>query len=1762
MRTGSNISNAEVNVTGSYTYNGMEQTPTAEEVTVKLGEKKLTAETDYTVTGATNNQNAGTNTATVTVTGAGNYSGSKTANFTIKQVALPAITLSAESTTYNGSEQKPAITNTGLVENTDYEVSYVRGDAATTDFTNAGEIKITVTGKGNYTGSAEKTYTIEKATPTITWSSTSQELTYTGNPAAIIAPAVTLVGSETFNETITYSYEKDGTTYNVPPTDAGTYSIKASVAAAGNYTAAQSADPLTLTINKSQPEISFKESYNPGKTYDRTAIPNPVESDLTITGAKWEDVQFSWSGDHLNVGTYTLTATIPAMGNTEEATAELENIAISAKTVNSPTVTITPKSYVYTGSDIIPTTVVVKDGENIIPDTEYTLSYSDNINVGTNATVTVTDKDGGNYVVNGSETFEITKASQTPLNIAYEENIIYGGTYEPSISGGSGNGAVTWAVTGPATVDNAGKVTVTGVGEITVTATKAEDNNYTGISATCTLTAAQRPVTITDITGDTVKTCDGTTSCNGNGLTLTLNTILNSDDVTATANYVYDNAAVGEGKTVTASNFALTGTDAENYCIAPSQSKELDAVGEITKAAALTPKTGALKVLNKQAKEYTVELSDLLPTPKAGMNLGVVSYTLGAVSIGDYYDSTIKAAKIQGSVLTLPIQAVQSDNEVDIGTVSITISSDNFEDMTATINVSTLNKTSVKISGVSVEGKIYDGQPIGYTGTPVVTTADGKPVNDVKGFTYTWSTGTAPVNAGSYTLTVAVVADDPKYIGSANIEATIDKASVTITAHDKNIKVGEPAPAFTETDYDVTGLVGDDHLKTLPTLSYKTTPVTSAAGSVDIIASGAVVPDGGNYENAITYVPGKLTISNVAVNGVSLNKTSLTLQKGSQPDNSLIAKVAPENATNKDVIWKSNNPDVASVDNGAITAKSAGTATIIVTTVDGSFTAPCIVTVNAATYTVSYDPNGGSGTMPSDTAIDGKEFLLPGCGLTPPAGKMFDAWAVGSVNGEQIEAGTSLKFNADTTLYAIWKDVPPTSYTVTYHANGGSGTMENSIAPVNEAFALPGCGLTPPSDKTFDCWAIGGVNGPHMKPGENCMFSGNTTIYAVWTDIPYKITGTVLQKVSDESKTNPVYGAVVLLTRGAEVIAQQSTNERGAFSFPGITSGTYNLVAEKDGITMTIMQEIDKSSASPTITLPAGKTNSVVEVKTSESDTKPAPQVVVGDLEKVFNDNTVYTETDKETVKTGGAVELKMEVKKKDNTQAKAEIEKIETIKPENQTLGLVLDLTITKTVTKADKIATPTTEEIKEVSNLIKTLIFLPAELQGKGSYTVYRKHGNEVTALSSNGGINDERYEVSPDKTSITIFAKNYSTYAIGYTDSFTITFDAGDGKVFPTSAITGDGGKLSSADIPTPELTGYTFQGWYMENNNDSVTDQTVFSADTTVSARWKQNPVKQPDNTDSSDDSSGNSNSGSSGGSSGGGGSSYGGGGSSSGGGSYSVGTTAKPTNGNVAIDKKNATKGSTVTITVTPAEGYALDTLTVTDAKNNKLKLTDKGNGKYTFTMPGSKVNVDASFVKAGAEPNTSANTDTESESPTKAFSDLPSGAWYQEAVEYVLSEGIMNGYGDGKFGPDKNLSRAQLAQILYNREGRPERNGASSFTDVVNGKWYTDAVVWANQKGIVGGYGNGLFGSDDPITREQLAVMLWRYAGESSATNKELHFSDAGEAGSFASEALQWAVENGIITGYGDGRINPKGLATRAQVAQMLMRYLKGMEEK
>ena len=279
-----------------------------------------------------------------------------------------------------------------------------------------------------------------------------------------------------------------------------------------------------------------------------------------------------------------------------------------------------------------------------------------------------------------------------------------------------------------------------------------------------------------------------------------------------------------------------------------------------------------------------------------------------------------------------------------------------------------------------------------------------------------------------------------------------------------------------------------------------------------------------------------------------------------------------------------------------------------------------------------------------------------------------------------------------------------------------------------------------------------------------------------------------------------------------------------------------------------------------------------------------------------------------------------------------------------------------------------------------------------------------------------------------------------------------------------------------------------------------------------------------------------------------------GGSSSGSGSSSTAraiTIKASSGGSVTASAAQAVQGRTITLTATAQEGYVLESIAVTNSAGRTVALTDVGGGKYTFTMPSSAVTVTAVFAAQSGE-----NGGATGRQP---FVDVPAGAWYEEAVQYVYENGLMSGTGDGRFSPEVTTSRVMIVTILYRQAGSPAVTGSAAFTDVEADTWYTDAVNWASANGIVSGYGEGKFGPNDPITREQMAAILCRYAsykGMDVTKRADLSaFSDAGQVSDYALETMRWAVAEGLITGTSETTLSPAGSATRAQAALILMRF-------
>ena len=248
-------------------------------------------------------------------------------------------------------------------------------------------------------------------------------------------------------------------------------------------------------------------------------------------------------------------------------------------------------------------------------------------------------------------------------------------------------------------------------------------------------------------------------------------------------------------------------------------------------------------------------------------------------------------------------------------------------------------------------------------------------------------------------------------------------------------------------------------------------------------------------------------------------------------------------------------------------------------------------------------------------------------------------------------------------------------------------------------------------------------------------------------------------------------------------------------------------------------------------------------------------------------------------------------------------------------------------------------------------------------------------------------------------------------------------------------------------------------------------------------------------------------------------------------------------GTVTADPTAAKAGTTVTLTPVPDRGYQVGTVAVTDRFGEAVAVTEQAGGTYTFTMPNGQVTVTVTFAEAPLP-----------------FPDVTEGDWFYDAVRYAYETGLMGGVGDSLFAPNSDTTRAQLVTILYRLAGEPEPGGDSGFSDVAAGTWYTDAVAWAAQNGIVNGVSDTEFAPGDDITREQLAAILYRYAacqGYDVSQRADLSgFGDASSIRPYAQEALSWAHAQGLVLGFEDGSLRPQGTANRAQIAAVLMRFL------
>lgn len=349
-----------------------------------------------------------------------------------------------------------------------------------------------------------------------------------------------------------------------------------------------------------------------------------------------------------------------------------------------------------------------------------------------------------------------------------------------------------------------------------------------------------------------------------------------------------------------------------------------------------------------------------------------------------------------------------------------------------------------------------------------------------------------------------------------------------------------------------------------------------------------------------------------------------------------------------------------------------------------------------------------------------------------------------------------------------------------------------------------------------------------------------------------------------------------------------------------------------------------------------------------------------------------------------------------------------------------------------------------------------------------------------------------------------------------TYLISFDVNGGTISgPTVLTTGTNGKLSN--LPSAYRSGFTFNGWYT-NDGIRVTTDTIFDADTTVYAHWSYN-------------SGGSSSSSSSG--------SFGSGNGSSDP-TYSVSVPSRVAGGKVTVRPTSASAGNKVTIIAKPNSSYDVGEVTVTDKDGKEVTVADAGDGKYTFIMPKSKVDVKVEFIRQQTTPADS------------IFIDIQPGAYYADAVAWAVEKGITVGTSATTFSPNASCTRAQIVTFLWRAAGSPKVNVDIPFIDVQPGAYYYDAVLWAVEQGITSGTSATTFSPDTICTRAQAVTFLYRYE-KSPVINGSGSFTDIG-ADAYYADAVQWAVSKGVTAGTSATFFSPNETCTRAQIVTFLYR--------
>ena len=714
-------------------------------------------------------------------------------------------------------------------------------------------------------------------------------------------------------------------------------------------------------------------------------------------------------------------------------------------------------------------------------------------------------------------------------------------------------------------------------------------------------------------------------------------------------------------------------------------------------------------------------------------------------------------------------------------------------------------------------------------------------------------------------------------------------------------------------------------------------------------------------------------------------------------------------------------------------------------------------------FIVTFDGNGGTGSMEPVTVEEGSRYVLPACGFTAPDGQEFKAWEIGGV---EYNAGDGYVVLGNTEIKALWKDstVIPTTFTITFNANGGTGSMEPVTVEEGSRYVLPACSFTAPDGQEFKAWEIGGIE---YNAGDDYVVLGNTEIKALWKDsavIPTTFTitfnanggtGSMEPVTVEEGSRYPLPACGFTAPDGQEF---------KAWEIGGIE---YNAGDGYVVLGNTEIKALWKDSAviptTFTITFNAnGGTGGMEPVTVEEGSryvlpacgfTAPAGQEFkaweIGGIEYNAGDGYVVL----------------------GNTEIKA-LWKDSAVIPTT--------FTITFNANGGTGSMEPVTVEEGSRYVLPACGFIPPVNMQFSG------------WALSADGSV------IADGAIMVTSNITLYAIWEPVPVNEFVVFFD-GNGGTPAVSSMTTIGHRL--AFLPGAFRSGsYRFDGWYTERNGgELITTSTVFAANTIVYAHWT-----------------------------------YTGGSGGSGGyvpGYYIIRATAGAGGSITPSGDVSVRAGANQTFTITPNRGYAVSDVKIDGRSIGAVR-------SYTFENISASHTIEVQFRVRSS------------------FVDVPSGSYYEDAVDWAVANGITTGTDAAHFSPDGICTRAQAVTFLWRAAGRPAPESRTMpFTDVPADSYYYDAVLWAVENGITKGTSSTTFSPDDTCTRAQIVTFLWR-SEQSPAAGSSNPFTDV-SADAYYADAVLWAVKEAITTGTTRTTFSPDAECTRAQIVTFLWRCKK-----